>query len=152
MVWPKGTLKTWPKIHNPSLIKNSRCFSTWELKSLPNEVDLWSNIIAMELPSSRIYHRCYGSSMAIMLDHRSTAVIMGRRPCRQELEELCVNYWTPDLCLNRAGNTKTQEIQAPADSVSKTSETDILDNFKEICHKMGLPISSSPSQPSHVYI
>ncbi len=35
-------------------IKNSLCFSTWELKSLPNAVDLWSIIIAMELPSPHV--------------------------------------------------------------------------------------------------
>ncbi len=32
-------------------IQNSLCFSTWKLKSLPNAVDLWSNIIVILLSS-----------------------------------------------------------------------------------------------------
>ncbi len=41
------------------LIQYSLCLNTWEIKSLPNALDLWSNIIAMELPSM------YGRVVAI---------------------------------------------------------------------------------------
>ncbi len=40
--------------NGPLEIQNSLCFRTWELKYLPNAVNLWSNITAMELPSPHI--------------------------------------------------------------------------------------------------
>ena len=62
------------------------CFSTWKLKSLPNAVDLWSNITAMDNHLHTPHCSSYGdemcgdgSSMAKMLDHTSTAVMIGRR-------------------------------------------------------------------------